>query len=85
MLCQNADDHKVDLASLHMIGKAESWVSSYLTVKRNVELDDFIIDVMALFKDEKGLNMVEQLIRCQQTGSLEHYIDDFESLKAILL
>lgn len=36
-LCKIQDDQRVDLASLHMIDKAENWVGSYLDVRKNVD------------------------------------------------
>lgn len=84
-LCRVPDEQKVNPASLYMVDRAESWVTSYLTVRANVEWDDFIIDLVARFKDTKSLNVVEQFNKLNQSGTLEDYIDEFESLKAIMM
>ncbi|XP_021765492.1 uncharacterized protein LOC110730018 [Chenopodium quinoa] len=84
-LCKIANEVRVDLASLYMIDKAESWVSSYLSVRKNVDWDDFIIDVTPRFKDGKGINVVEQFNKLQQDDNLEDYIDKFEDLRSVLL
>ncbi|KAL2941402.1 UDP-N-acetylmuramate--L-alanine ligase [Bienertia sinuspersici] len=85
LLCKIPDDQKVDFASLYMIDKAEGWVSSYLTVCKSVDWDDFLIDLVACFKDDFGVHVVEQFNQLQQSGSLESYIGDFEHLKSLML
>lgn len=40
---------------------------------------------MAMFKDSRSLNGVEQSNKVQQLGSLEDYIDEFEGLRAIMM
>lgn len=44
-LCKIPDSQKVDLASIHLTGKAEMWFASYIAVKNSVEWDEFIVDV----------------------------------------
>lgn len=82
---QNADECRVDLASLYMTNKAETWVSSYLAVRKHVDWDDFILDLTARFKDGKGMNAVEHFNKLSQVDSLGSYIDEFEELRATLI
>ncbi|KAL2928661.1 DNA ligase [Bienertia sinuspersici] len=84
-LCKIHDEQKVDLACLNMVDKAESWMSSYIVVKKNVDWSEFIIDVAARFKDDNGCNVVERFNKLSQTGSIESYIDDFEELRSLML
>ncbi|XP_074369113.1 uncharacterized protein LOC141709470 [Apium graveolens] len=84
-LCKIYDDQKVDIASLHMTDKAEGWVTSYLSARKSVNWDKFIVDVTSRFRDESGFNIVEQFNKLQQTDSLETYIDDFENLRSVML
>lgn len=84
-LCRIPYEQKVNLAFLYMIERAENQVTSYLSVKGNVDWDDFIIDLVTRFKDSRTDNVVEEFNRLQQVGSLEEYIDEFENMKAILL
>lgn len=84
-LCNIAEECRVNLASLYMTEKAETWVSSYLAIRKDVEWDDFIIDLTARFKDGKGINAVEQFNKLEQGESLEDYIDEFENLRSVLL
>ena len=83
-LCKIPDDQKVDLASLYMIDKAEVWISNYLSVKKNVDWSEFVIDLSARFKDESGLNVVEQFNKLQQTGTIEEFIDEFDNVRSLM-
>lgn len=83
-LCKIPVDQKVNLASLYMVEKAESWVSSYLAGKRNVDWDDFIVDLTARFRDDTSVNIVEQFNNLCQQDSLETYIDEFENLRSVM-
>ncbi|XP_021846729.2 uncharacterized protein [Spinacia oleracea] len=84
-LCNVSDEHKVDLASLNMVDKAEKWVTSYLSMKRNVDWGEFCLDLSARFKDVRGSNTVEQFNKLQQTDTIEAYLDSFEDLKSDVL
>ncbi|XP_074283542.1 uncharacterized protein LOC141608089 [Silene latifolia] len=84
-LCKVPDDQKVDLAAIHMIGKAESWFNAYIAARNSVSWSTFIVDVCARFKDKLGANVVEQFNRLHQTGSLEDYLDSFEHLKSLMV
>ncbi|KAL2905959.1 Transposon Ty3-I Gag-Pol polyprotein [Bienertia sinuspersici] len=84
-LCKIHDEQKVDLACLNMVDKAESWMSSYIVVKKNVDWSEFIINVAARFKDDNGCNVVKRFNKLSQTGSIESYIDDFEELRSLML
>ena len=50
-----------------------------------VDWHDFVIDVSTHFRYERGMNVVEEFNRLQQTDSIESYVDEFENLKAIML
>uniref|UniRef100_A0A803MYU5 Retrotransposon gag domain-containing protein n=1 Tax=Chenopodium quinoa TaxID=63459 RepID=A0A803MYU5_CHEQI len=85
ILCEIPNDKKVYLTSLNMVDKAKNWMSSYLANRFAVDWIDFIIGVTSIFKDDKGLNVVEEFIKLQQTSSIESYIDEFENLRSIML
>lgn len=84
-LCKIPNDQKVDLASLYMVDKAENWIASYLSVRRSVDWNDFIIDLTARFRDDSGINIVEQFNKLQQYDTLEKYIDEFEDLRSSMI
>ncbi|XP_074271204.1 uncharacterized protein LOC141595129 [Silene latifolia] len=84
-LCKVADNQKLNLASLYMVGKAESWVHSYMNMRVNGDWDDFVLDLCAMFKENLGSNIVEEFNKLQKTGSLEDYLDAFEHLRGLML
>ncbi|KAH9605981.1 hypothetical protein KSS87_012166 [Heliosperma pusillum] len=84
-LCKLAENQKVSMTSLYMVGKAESLVHSYMTIRPNVEWDDFVMDLCARFKENLGSNVVEEFNKLQQKGSLEDYLDAFEHLRGLML
>ncbi|KAL8087895.1 hypothetical protein AgCh_037873 [Apium graveolens] len=84
-LCKIQPDERVDLASLHMLDKAENWVTSYLAIRKNVEWGVFTEDLTARFKEENGSNIVEQFNKLMQNESLQKYIDDFEDLRSVMI
>ncbi|XP_074297152.1 uncharacterized protein LOC141627838 [Silene latifolia] len=84
-LCKIADNQKLNLASLYMVGKAEAWVHSYMSMRPNVDWEDFVLDLCARFKENLGSNVVEEFNKLQQTGTLEEYLDNFENLRGLML
>ena len=75
----------MDVASIHLVGRAETWFSSYIAVRRNVDWSDFIVDVCNRFREEMGSRIVEDFHKLQQLGSVEAYLEKFEELKCLLL
>lgn len=57
-------------------------MTSYLSARRNVDWPEFVMDLATRFKDERGMNMVEQFNKPEQIKSLEYYLDEFEDLKS---
>ena len=44
-LCKIPDGQKVDLASLHLKGAAEIWFGSYITGRRGLTWEEFVVDL----------------------------------------
>ena len=84
-LCKILDHQKVDLASLYLIGKAESWYNSYIAVRRQVDWEDFVVDLCSRFKEDIGSNVVEEFNKLSQSGTIDEYLDAFENLKGLML
>ncbi|XP_056698524.1 uncharacterized protein [Spinacia oleracea] len=86
-LCKIPEEQKVDLASLNMTDKAESWMMIYLSVRKSIIVDwnDFVADLYARFRDSSAQNVVENFNKLQQTGLLEDYVDEFENLRSIMM
>jgi len=58
-LCKTPSQQKVELASLDMIGKAETWYNGYSLGRQHVIWEDFVVDVCARFRDELGSQVVQ--------------------------
>jgi len=84
-LCKIPDAHRVDVASIHLTGKAETWFASYIAVRKNVDWSDFIVDLCNRFRKELGSKIVEDFHKLHQLGSVEEYLEKFEDLKSLLL
>ncbi|KAK9713615.1 hypothetical protein RND81_06G039800 [Saponaria officinalis] len=84
-LCKIPDNQRVDLASMYMIGRAESWFNSYIVVRQNVVWDEFIVDLCARFNEEIAGNVVEEFNKLRQISSIDDYLDAFENLRGLML
>ena len=65
-LCKIPDDQKVDLALMHLLGKAKVWFSSYIIGRKHIEWDDFIVDLCARFRGDMGRQVVEEFNKLHQ-------------------
>lgn len=54
-----------------MIDKAEKWAISYLSSRRNVDWREFVMDLSARFKDQRGINFIEKFNKLEQTDFIE--------------
>lgn len=84
-LCNIPEDQRVDMACLNMIDKAECWMSSYVTVKKNVDWGEFCVDITARFRDDSSTHVVEKFNKLCQMGDLESYVDEFENLRSLMI
>jgi len=76
-LCKTLEQQKVDLASLYMSEKAESWYNGYILGKQNILWEDFVVDLYDRFKDDLGSCVIDKLT---QTGTIDDYLEEFEEL-----
>ncbi|VFQ67546.1 unnamed protein product [Cuscuta campestris] len=84
-LCKIPEEQRLDLASIHLVGKAETWFASYITVKKGIGWDEFIFDLCGRFKDELDSKVVEEFNKWSQEGTIDAYLERFEELKALML
>jgi len=84
-MCKIPESQPVDLAFIHLKGKAEVWFTSYVAVKKSVDWDEFIVNVCGRFKEDLGCKVVEDFSKVQQNGALDEYLEKFEELKAVML
>jgi len=57
----------VDVASIHLVGRAATWFASYIAVRKYVDWTDFILDIYNRFKDERGSRVIEDFHKLHQT------------------
>ena len=84
-LCKTPEQQKVDLASLYMSGKAESWYNGYILGRQNILWEDFVVDLCARFKDDLGSCVIEEFNKLKQTGTIDDYLEEFKELKSQML
>ncbi|VFQ92985.1 unnamed protein product [Cuscuta campestris] len=84
-LCKVPEEQQVNLASIHLKGRAEIWFSNYGQGRNNMCWDEFVMDLGARFKEDDHNDIVEEFNKLCQTGDLEEYVDKFEELKGLLL
>ena len=84
-LCKIPESQRVDVASIHLVGRAETWFASYIAVTKQVDWSDFIVDVCSCFKEELGSKVVEDFHKLHQWGSVDEYLEKFEGLKSLML
>ncbi|VFQ78679.1 unnamed protein product [Cuscuta campestris] len=78
-------EEQVNLASIHLKGRAEIWFSNYGQWRNNICWDEFVMDLGARFNEDDHNDIVEEFNKLCQTGDLEEYVDKFEELKGLLL
>ncbi|XP_026400008.1 uncharacterized protein LOC113295889 [Papaver somniferum] len=79
------DAHKVDLASIHLDGRADSWFLDYQEGKPMIEWShQFSSDICCRFEDIASDNYVGSFNKLSQLTTVEEYFDRYESLKAIM-
>ncbi|VFQ85131.1 unnamed protein product [Cuscuta campestris] len=76
-LCNVPEHQKVDLATIHLKGKAETWYSNYSQSKINVVWEEFIVDLCARFKGDIYDNVVEEFNKLSQTAGLRPQVKPF--------
>ena len=58
-------NQKVELASLHLQGRAEIWYNSYIIGRSKVDWEDFVVDLCARFRDAIGGQVVKEFNKLQ--------------------
>ncbi|XP_026416872.1 uncharacterized protein LOC113312322 [Papaver somniferum] len=76
--------HKVDLASIHFDGKANSWFLDYQEGKPFIDWPQFSSDVCCQFEDVAYDNYVGSFNKLAQITTVEEYYERYESLKALM-
>ncbi|KAL4319829.1 hypothetical protein GQ457_18G007350 [Hibiscus cannabinus] len=79
------EEHKMDLASMHLEGKAETWFDGYVMQKHRLSWHEFTTDLCHRFSDRTDIDVIEEFNKLIQKGSVEEYQEKFEELKPYII
>ncbi|KAL5850318.1 hypothetical protein ACOSQ4_008331 [Xanthoceras sorbifolium] len=74
-------DQKVLIASIHFEKKAEVWFQSYYDLQEGVSWREFKESLLTRFLDVEQEDVIGELYRLRQTGTVSEYQDKFEELQ----
>ncbi|KAL5794304.1 hypothetical protein ACOSP7_002898 [Xanthoceras sorbifolium] len=78
-------DQKVLITSIHFEKKAEIWFQSYYDLQEGVSWKEFKESLLTRFLDVEQEDVIGELYRLRQTGSVSDYQDRFEELQPRLM
>ncbi|KAL4351905.1 hypothetical protein GQ457_06G037700 [Hibiscus cannabinus] len=79
------EEQKMDLASMHLEGKAETWFDGYIMQKHRLSWHEFTADLCHRFSDRTDTDVIEEFNKLIQKGSVEEYQENFEELKPYII
>ncbi|KAK2968620.1 hypothetical protein RJ640_000356 [Escallonia rubra] len=81
-LCPIHEEYKVSYASVHFDAQAECWYAAYSKPLGRVGWEQFVRDLFARFSLTNGISVMGDFNRLVQTGSVDDYFNQFESMRA---
>lgn len=72
-----AEDQKVDIASMYLVGKAETWYDGYILQKHRTTWPEFVVDLCQWFCDRTCADVVEEFNKLVQQSIVEYYQEKF--------
>ncbi|KAL4296511.1 hypothetical protein GQ457_12G010960 [Hibiscus cannabinus] len=79
------EKQNMDLASLHLEGKAETWFDGYILQKHRISWPEFIADLCHKFADRTFSDVIEEFNKLVQKSTVEDYQAVFEELKPYMI
>ncbi|XP_026430271.1 uncharacterized protein LOC113326818 isoform X1 [Papaver somniferum] len=76
---------RTQFASIHLVGKAESWFHDFQNGKDFIAWSDFYSSICECFEDLANENFVGCFNKLPQINSVEEYYEKIEPLKALML
>ncbi|KAL4348459.1 hypothetical protein GQ457_17G002920 [Hibiscus cannabinus] len=76
---------KVELASMYLEGRVETWFDGYIMQKHRVTWHEFTADLCHRFCDKTCEDIIEEFNKLVQKTSVENYQEKFEELKPYML
>ncbi|KAL4347328.1 hypothetical protein GQ457_17G018120 [Hibiscus cannabinus] len=77
--------NKVEVASMYLIGKAETWFDGYIMQKNHLSWQEFVSDMTHRFTDKLHTDVIEEFNKIHQTSTVEEYQERFEALQPFML
>ncbi|KAK2970411.1 hypothetical protein RJ640_016265 [Escallonia rubra] len=77
--------YKVSFVSVHFDGQAEFWYGTYIKSRGRVSWFTFVKDLHARFSSLFRESIIGEFHKLKQTNTVEHYYNDFETLRSILV
>nr|XP_016449252.1 PREDICTED: uncharacterized protein LOC107774272 [Nicotiana tabacum] len=80
-------DEKLEVAVLHLTGKAEAWFFSYHVSKGVIKWHEFTEEICKRFEGASNskFNLIGEFKKVEQKGTVDEYLERFEDLKAWVL
>ncbi|XP_035543610.1 uncharacterized protein LOC118347690 [Juglans regia] len=78
--CQTSEDHKLQIASFHIEGKALTWYYWLMESSPAANWDDFLVALRIKFGPSAYEDLVGAFTKLRQTGTVEEYQTAFEIL-----
>ncbi|KAK2975213.1 hypothetical protein RJ640_003008 [Escallonia rubra] len=79
------EQYKVDFASVHFFGQAEFWYGTHSRARGKVSWPNFVRDLYARFSSLFRESIIGEFHKLRQTTTVEHFYNDFETLRSILV
>ncbi|KAL4281431.1 hypothetical protein GQ457_03G011630 [Hibiscus cannabinus] len=76
---------KVEMASMYLTGKAETWYDAYIMQKHRVSWHAFVADLCHRFCDKNHSDIIEDFNKLFQTTTVLDYQEKFEELLPFML
>ncbi|GMI63964.1 hypothetical protein HRI_000065700 [Hibiscus trionum] len=79
------ENHKMEIAAMHLSGRAETWFDGYMMQKYRINWHEFIADLCHRFCNKTSSDVIEEFNKLTQRTTVEEYQDKFEELKPYML
>ncbi|KAL4348329.1 hypothetical protein GQ457_17G014550 [Hibiscus cannabinus] len=79
------EEHKLEIASMYLEGRAEIWFDGYIMQKHRATWHEFTADLCHRFSDKNCSDIIEEFNKLIQKGSVEDYQGKFEERKPYML
>ncbi|KAL4342588.1 hypothetical protein GQ457_08G027580 [Hibiscus cannabinus] len=76
---------KLEIASMYLIGRAETWFNGYIMQKHRATWHEFTANICQRFCDKTYSDIVEEFNKLVQKGSVKEYQEKFEELRPFML